>query len=150
MFASIPSSIAASLVGQSVPNPGALQQSPPKVPPKPQQIRASLGIPTPQPAKSIDMASQADAITIHQEVQAVPVRVSVKEVELEGACKNLQKQVTELQEVLTSMSNYMFQGGIISADLEADNGNNIHIKILKISFQDTVQLCWPHNLECPS
>ena len=36
---------------------------------------------------------------------------SQKEAHLENVCKSLQQQVSQLQEVLTSVSNYVFQGG---------------------------------------
>lgn len=45
---------------------------------------------------------------------SVPVFGTEKELELELACKSLQKQVTELQEVLSSMSNYMFHAGAMT------------------------------------
>ncbi len=41
--------------------------------------------------------------------------MSEREVELGNVCKSLQQQVSQLQDVLTSVSNYVFQGGVISA-----------------------------------
>ena len=44
------------------------------------------------------------------------VGASEREIELGNVCKSLQQQVSQLQEVLNSVSNYVFQGGVISAD----------------------------------
>lgn len=58
-------------------------------------------------------------------------------------------QVTELQDVLKSMSNYVFQGGIISADKEKSgtqvlsletNIENLGLKIPTINFCQKLML----------
>ena len=45
-------------------------------------------------------------------------------------------QVSQLQEVLTSISNYVFQGGVISADQD-DTGKISHDDSVRISHNDT-------------
>ncbi|KAK2190537.1 hypothetical protein NP493_77g05040 [Ridgeia piscesae] len=69
------------------------------------------------------------------------VHLSLKESELETTCQSLQKQ-----EVLTSISNYVFQGGVISADQD-DTGASCDIR-LSIDTEDHLHVAHPGSSRC--
>ena len=63
------------------------------------------------------------------------VGASQREIELGNVCKSLQQQVSQLQEVLNSVSNYVFQGGVISADND-ETGKQNFLGITFLSVQN--------------
>ncbi|ELT97106.1 hypothetical protein CAPTEDRAFT_208433 [Capitella teleta] len=83
---------------------------------------------------------------------------SLKEAELETACKSLQQQVGELKEALTSMSSFMFQGGVIHADKDEKSASgdirlNVEFDPESVNESTTgsmcssggISLCVPHE-----
>ena len=73
--------------------PGTPASVPPRSCASPLTTQSALPVPVPEGRVSYQAGS------------------SQKEAHLENVCKSLQQQVSQLQEVLTSVSNYVFQGG---------------------------------------